>query len=248
MARRKNLNEEESQENKQNNDDTFGLPEIEYEPLKREQEQPKSEPVSASNVVNEGPQEQTIYEKEVVREEVQNDYAPAFDEEEERSPWPRILGILALLLVLGGGAYWFFGVYRPKQEAEKARLAQQAKEDEERRAQQEREAAERQRAEAEQRRADSLANLKPATGTIETLNDRTGRYYAVIASAVDGDLIMDHAQRLSAKGVSSKIIPPFGKAKFYRLAIAEGDNYNDTQTTADGLKGEYGGEVWVVKY
>ena len=59
---------------------------------------------------------------------------------------------------------------------------------------------------------------------------------------------MDHAKKLSAKGVSCKIIPPFGKAKFYRLAIAEGDNYTDTQATADGMKGEYGDALWVIKY
>jgi hypothetical protein len=49
--------------------------------------------------------------------------------------------------------------------------------------------------------------------------------------------------------VTSKIIPPFGKSKFHRLAIAEGETYAAAQATADGMKGgDYGNEVWVVKY
>ena len=90
---------------------------------------------------------------------------------------------------------------------------------------------------------------KPAIGTIETLSGRSGRYYVVVASAIDGDLIMDYAKKLSANGVSTKIIPPFGKSKFHRLAVAEGDTYPTTQETADGMKGgDYGDKVWVVKY
>jgi hypothetical protein len=81
------------------------------------------------------------------------------------------------------------------------------------------------------------------------LSGRSGRYYVVVASAIDGDLIMDYAKKLSAKGVSTKIIPPFGKSAFHRLAVADGDTYQTTQETADGLKGgDYGDKVWVVKY
>ena len=44
MARKKKLNEDQPQQNiNDSSDDTFGLPEIEYEPLKREEEKP-SEP------------------------------------------------------------------------------------------------------------------------------------------------------------------------------------------------------------
>jgi hypothetical protein len=60
---------------------------------------------------------------------------------------------------------------------------------------------------------------------------------------------MDYAKKLSSSGVTSKIIPPFGKSQFHRLAIAEGDSYANAQATADGIKGgEYGNDVWVVKY
>lgn len=242
MARKKKSNEDPDQpDNAENTDDTFGLPEIEYEPLKRE-EAPQAEQAPA---YEEEPK-RTVYEREEVHNEYTNTYE---DEDDDRgSPWPKILGIIALLAI-AGGAYWFFARYQPAQrEALKAQQEQLAREEAAKAERSRLEAEERTRAEAEQRRADSLANLQTKVGAIETLTERTRRYYVIVASAIDGDLIMDQAQKLSAKGVSSKIIPPFGKAKFYRLAIAEGDTYAATQTTADGMKSEYGDQVWVVRY
>jgi hypothetical protein len=154
------------------------------------------------------------------------------------------------LILIAGGAFWFFGIYQPKQKAaaEKIRLEQEAKDIEAARLERERLAEERRLAD-EQRRADSLATAKPAEGMVEALTERTGRYYVVIASAIDDDLIMDYAKDLSKKGVSTKIIPPFRKTKFSRLAIDSKDTYAEAQATADGLKGgDYGNEIWVVKY
>jgi hypothetical protein len=102
----------------------------------------------------------------------------------------------------------------------------------------------------QKRISDSLAAIaaKPAIGTIETLEGRTGLYYVVVASDIDDDLLMDYAKELSSKGVSSKIIPPHGRVRFYRLAIADGDSFANAQATADGLKTDYGDRVWVTKY
>jgi hypothetical protein len=249
MARRKKQNEDQSSENIENNDDTFGLPEIEYQPINREETQETQQTQETSETSSIPSEEPThTYEREEVHHEYNTTYENDLVDEERPSAWPKILGILAVLL-LAAGAYWFFRVYQPRQkmEAEKARQEQEAKDAASRKAEEER-IAEQRRLEDEQRRADSLANAKPAIGEIETLNERTGRYYVVVASAIDGDLIMDYAKKLSPKGVSSKIIPPHGKVKFYRLAIADGDTYATTQSTADGMKDQYGNAVWVVKY
>ncbi|NBP68850.1 MAG: hypothetical protein EBU52_08900, partial [Cytophagia bacterium] len=114
---------------------------------------------------------------------------------------------------------------------EQERLAQERLEEERRRAQ-----------------AEAEANAKPKEGSIETLSERTKRYYVVVSSSIDGDLVMDYAKKLSANGVNCKIIPPYGKVKFSRLTIAEGDTYASAQTLADGLKAQYGDGLWVIKY
>lgn len=259
MARKKKLNEDQPQDNINDaSDDTFGLPEIEYEPLKREEEKPTPEPEPEATEAAAEPVETTYTEEVRTTEErpssqehifhsTEEERYVTYEEEESSSPWPKILGIVALLLILGAGAWWYFAKYKPAQElaekqrieAENARIAAEKAKAEE---------AERLRLAEEQRKADSLANAKPAVGTIETLTDRTGRYYVIVASAVDGDLIMDYAKKLSPTGVSSKIIPPSGKVKFYRLAVAEGDTYASTQSTADELKSQYEGGAWVIKF
>lgn len=283
MARKKKQTEE-PQENLDNTDDTFGLPEVEYQPLKRDEpakteeplpEEPKtpdekvvvinepnpvipqpppaSDPASQfreSEPVEPEPAKEDTYEEKRTYESQHQTYQPSYTYKEEApSIWPKVLGIL-LLLAIVGGAVWYFAVYRPKQLAkqEQERKELQAIQEEARRKEDERLAAAK-RAEEEAKKATTQEQAKPAIGTIETLSGRSGRYYVVIASSIDGDLIMDYAKKLSTKGVSTKIIPPFGKSSFHRLAVAEGDTYPTTQETADGLKGgDYGDKVWVVKY
>jgi hypothetical protein len=162
---------------------------------------------------------------------------------------PTILAVLVIVL-LAGVAVWFFGFHQPKVRAEEERIRLEQQSEREKALKQQADLlAEQKRIEDEKRVADSLAALKPSEGTIETLSERSGRYYVVVASAIDDDLIMDYAKDLSKKGVSSKIIPPFGKTKFYRIAIDVADTYADAQTNADSKKGgDYGNDVWVVKY
>lgn len=245
MARKKKQDEDEPQDNANNGDETFGLPEIEYQPLKRE-ETPASETTSSTSQTSQHNENPIPMERD---ENPRNEDTSSYyvDEDEGNSPWPKILGIAAILLVLAG-AFWYFGMYRPKQQAaaERQRIEKEAEEARQREA----DLAEQRRVEDERRRADSLATLTavPPVGTIDTLSQRTGRYYVIVASAIDGDLIMDYAKTLSPKGVSPRIIMPYDTVKFYRLAVADGDTYSSTQATADQLKSEYTGGAWVLKY
>ncbi len=253
MARRKKQSEEDANnENKANeSDDSFGLPEIEYEPIRKDEE-----------VENSSSETQETPEPEQQEEQVYSNYESSQQEEqpaeestyrysayqEESSIWPKVLGIL-LVIVLALGATWYFVIYQPK---EKERIAQEEAAAEALRQKALLEKQEQDRLaeaarQAEQQRLDSLAAI-PKEGTIETLSDRTGRYYVVVASALDQDLLMDYAKDLSDKGVSSKIIPPFGRHKVSRISIAEGDSFDAAQTIANGLKAEYGDAVWVLKY
>jgi hypothetical protein len=263
MARRKKQDEEEQENINNESDDSFGLPEVEYQPLNREEpptttieteettytsststSEPEPEPVREEYVERE---EEVIEEREPEYDDSQPSYV---EEEEESSPiWPKVLIAILILAVVGAIGY-YLAFYRPQQLAkeEQAKKEQLAREAEAARKEADRIAALK-REEDEKRRADSLANLKPAAGTIEALSERTGRYYVVVASAIDDDLIHDHAVKLSKAGVTCWIIPPFGKTKFSRLAVDYKDNYTDAQATADGMKGgDYGNDIWVVKY
>jgi hypothetical protein len=231
-------------------DDTFGLPEIEYQPINRE-----AEPEQSSQ---EQPEEQTYsYQQEEQAssydsqsssetESAPNPYSYS-QQEEEPQLWPKVLGIL-LVVAIAVVALLYFMWYKPKQEEEKKLLAEKQKKEQEAAMRERERLAEEERIQAiERRKADSLAAI-PKIGVYEALNSPTGRYYVVIASAVDGDLIMDHAKKLSKDGVSTKIIPPFGKFKFYRLTIAEGDSYAEAQDIAETKKADFGDAVWVLRY
>ena len=289
MARKKKQTNEPPPENLDNTDDTFGLPEVEYQPLNRGEPEKTEEPVSqdlppeprdepvpdvvvineASNVESE-PEPKTVeptsfeFKESPTHEELHKDddfternryddvhqpYTPTYTyRDDSASMWPKVVGAILVLLLIGGGI-WYFMMYRPAQiaKAEQERRELLAIQEEARRKEADRQAA--LKREEEQKVAEALPPPAPAVGTIETLSGRSGRYYVVIASSIDGDLIMDYAKKLSANGVSTKIIPPFGKSSFHRLAVADGDTYATTQTTADGMKGgDYGDKLWVIKY
>jgi cytoskeletal protein RodZ len=244
MDRRDNPNEENENQGNES-DDTFGLPEIEYQPISREEQPTPSTEVEPERTYAEEESQQSTYQYNTPAEEPRSEYK--YVPEEEAPLWPKVLGIL-LVVVVALGAVLYFIWYKPKQEEEKRLLAKQKQEQEAQKKEQERLAEEtRLREEEERRKADSVANISK-TGVFETLSAPTGRYYVVIASAVDGDLIMDHAKKLGKEGVSTKIIPPFGKFKFYRLTIAEGDTYAEAQEIANSKKSEFGDAAWVLKY
>jgi hypothetical protein len=227
-------NTNDDAEEKPHEEENFGLPDIEYKPLDQLEETPRRAEEPAS-------EEHRSHESSMDDSET----APVYEEEEEgRSNAPFVITLIIALVVLVAGFMIYKYVYVPKQE--KARLDQLAKDKEaaERKAEEERQAK---IAEEERLKHEAEAKVKPS-GSIETLNQRTGHYFVIISSSIDGDLAMDQAKKLSAKGVSSKIIPPFGKWKFYRLGIGDFDSFSNAQTSADASKTEYGNALWVMKF
>lgn len=250
MARKKKTDDDESNKvnpaNGNDSDDTFGLPDIEYKPLNREEETPASTSTTSEEPVVEETRPVTPqYEYQQQPMEQTPDVTSYIPEEEEPAPvWPKVLGIL-IVIGLALGAAWYFVLYKPAQD--KIRLAKEQKELAEKQEQERLAEAQRLKDLEAQRIADSLANV-PKVGVIETLSERTGRYYVVAASAVDDDLLMDHAKKLSTQGISTKIIPPFGKYKLFRLTIADGDTFASAQEVANSKKADFGDAIWVLKY
>lgn len=241
MAKRNKDNEDQPGENQGNADDSadnFGLPDIEYKPLDREQETTQDPPLETAS-------ETESYSSGGSGGEGSQDYE--YDDEESPSRAPLIISLIIGLVIIAAGFLLYKYVYVPKQ-AEKERLEQLAKEKEiqDKKAEEARLAKE----EEDRKRAEAEAALKakPAEGSIETLSGRTRRYYVVVTSNVDDDLLMDYARKLSAKGVSSKVIPPFGNVKFFRLAIADFDSFSAAQSSADASKADYGPALWVIRY
>lgn len=251
MARRKKPTEDETNENlnksNDSSDDTFGLPDIEYKPLDRVEETTTVVETTTVYSSNEPEQQETVNEE--YHEQTTSEQPVEYPFEEEPAPvWPKVLAILVIVL-LAVGAAWYFVVYKPKADKEKedrAKLEDARKKhiaDSTANA----DALAQALRDAEKRKADSLANVSKV-GLFEILTERTGRYYVVAASAVDDDLLIDHSRKLAEKGISTKLIPPFRKYKFFRLTIADADTFAAAQQIADSKKAEFTDALWVLKY
>lgn len=232
MAKRKKPEDgpDDNLENGNESEDSFGLPDIEYKPLDENKEGAPSE-----RVPEEPKQERYVYTPPV----------------EEKSKAPLVIGLVITAVIIIAGFLIYNYVYKPGQEkAKQEELARQKaaadKAEKDKQARLAREADDaRQKAIAD---SVALANAKPPIGAIEVLTQRTRRYYVVISTAIDDDLVMDYAKKLSKQGIGTKIIPPFGNTKFTRLAIADHDTYAKAQANADEVKATYSNEVWVVRY
>lgn len=255
-------------------DDSFGLPDVDYQPLDRDEEAREEEPETSYEPEPEPepePEQSYSYtetEDSYTQEEDSTEYSSTYDEPhveqestyvpgsytppKDNSVVPKVLGLIFVLL-LAGAAIWWFGFYQPAKEAEeKAKIEQQKRMEEQKQreaeAQRERERLEREQAQREEEARLAAEEAKPEIGTIETISSRTGRYYVVIASAIDEDLAMDHAKKLSKEGISTTIIEPFGNSKFHRIAIENHDTWAAAEASATDLRGQYGDGVWVIKY
>jgi cytoskeletal protein RodZ len=236
---------EDENKNKES-EDNFGLPDLDYKPLDQldEPSESKIEPIEF-----EAGDSVTLHEEQPI-ERVERVDSHGFIPEprETKSNAPIIIGLLIGAVVLVASfMVWKYVIQPNNLKAQQEKLAKE-------KALKDKEAAQllaKQKEEEEERQrlaAEAAANAKPAIGTIEALTAPTRRYYVVVSSAIDADLAMDYAKKLSEKGVSSKIIPPFGKSKFSRLAIADHDSYASAQSNADAVKADFGNAVWVIRY
>lgn len=250
-------------------DDSFGLPDVDYKPLEDSdddlaedseiQSEEIQDEINASDSSEYESETSSSYDENDTESEGENDetateYVPGSysKPEEESSNVGKVVGIV-VILVLAALSIWYFVSYRPAQQAEQDRIEQIEKQEEAKKLEQEKKAkAERDaRIAAEQeaaRLAQDEADAEPESGTVETINSRTGRFYIVVASALDGDLAMDYANKLAGEGLSISIIPPFGTGKFHRISVDDADTWAAAESRASELKSEYGEDVWVIKY
>jgi len=87
-------------------------------------------------------------------------------------------------------------------------------------------------------------------GSFEAINDRTGRYYVVLNSFIDGDLAKDYAQNLATDGIDTKIIPPSEIKKGFHRVVLSNDygSWQSAEASLGELKGIFGETIWVLKY
>ena len=199
-------------------DNEYGLPEAEYSPLQ---------------------QEQPVYHEEAAHTNFVSD--EDIQPQQKASSWPMWAALGVILLLAGIFVYFFVieGDPEPEKVAEVPETSVEAA------------VIPEETAPAEPVEDEWTAPVEEepkAAGTVSSISSRTGRYYVIAGSFIDGDLAQDYAEELAKKGMDAKIIEPSGTRKFYRLSVKDGESLVDLQAELDSLRAEFGENVWIVKY
>lgn len=180
-------------------------------------------------------QEQPVAAQEPYRQKREIDLQP----QESSSSWPIWTGLIILLAVAGFSLYYFV-FNTPEEEIAVPVAVTQPQEPVQ---------------EAEPEVAEPVAPVEeswtptaPKEGSITAISARTGRYYVVVGSFIDGDMAGDYAKKLAAEGRQVTLIEPSGNRKFYRLGIMDAASFDEASAQLDDLKNTFGQEIWVYKY
>lgn len=257
----KDPNDDELNKDEEDNineaDDSFGLPDLEFNELDEEsvEEEPvHSEPDNIEETEDSSDEEEAV---EPYSEEESEEFdagkekapKPSYVPPKPESNTPKIIAALVITLVISAGV-WYFMFYRPQVAAtEKARIEAENK------AIADEAAAARKRADEERLATEEVANeaadedeQASQESTFSTISESTGRYYVVIESFVDSDMAADYGKELATKGFSTALLSPQGKRKFHRLTVGDYETFVAAQEEANRLKGEFGEDLWVLKY
>lgn len=290
-------NEDQNKENDNNweDDDNFGLPDVEFTPIDRskeveedsgtEEEFTFAQPDSNYESDESDPED---FELEYPGDQENfEDHHRITEVKEKKSSGGIIITIIVLIVLIGGvlGYIYYLKpmmddekyqelitdgdskmssslwdeaivVYQqaldlkpsetyPEEQIDKANAAKEAAA----KKKAEDEAAAKKAAEEARLKAEAEAAAKnPEPGTVQTLSERTGRFYVVVASNIDGDLAMDFAKRLSMSGNSPIVIPSNKKGGYTRVCLGgDFDSASSAQAHADEIKGQYN-NAWIVKF
>ncbi len=242
-------------------DDSFGLPDLDYKPLDEEEstetdeeissEDENVEPVAEEEVENNFSEETETEEESSIREEDESEKpALRYQMEEKSSNAPKIIGgvigVLALVAII-----WYFGFYQ-KQQKELA-AAEKAKQEEiDKKKAAEVEAARKKKAAADAAAAEetqvAAEMQEQANAGVQILSERSGRYYIVLESFIDADFAKDFGNKIAQEGTPSFLIPPYSKKKMQRVAIGGYDSMAEAQSALNDLPEEFGTGKWILKY
>jgi LPXTG-motif cell wall-anchored protein len=156
---------------------------------------------------------------------------------ESRTTWPIWLGAVVLLLGLAGFALYFF-VFAQEEVPVTPPVVERVVEEPEPIFEESEPIME----------AEEWVPTKPESGEITTISGRTGRYYVIVGSFIDSDMAADYAVKLSKLGNTVTIIEPTGNRKFYRLAVKDGESFDELNEELDTFRSTFGQDIWVVRY
>ena len=192
----------------------YGLPELNFEPIKREEEVQEPKPVQNK--------------------------VPKKEEKKKNNIVPVLVGVLVIVLIFGAALYYF--VLREPEVEQQAYVPYEPEVPEV----------------VEEEPVDNSADFAPietndfpaetTEGSITIINERTQRNYIVVGSFFDEDNANDYANLLASRGINAKLIQPSRGRRFYKLAVADFDTFDEASDQISTYKETYGEQIWVLTY
>ncbi|GAA5031024.1 hypothetical protein GCM10011506_21610 [Marivirga lumbricoides] len=252
MAKKDKNEDEYKDENFDNsynqNDEDFGLPDLDDESTSEQNETSYEEPHASDDTDSERlsdveepsdspylddttePEQSQTYD-EIYEED---NHMPAYEPPKKQSVAPIII-TLSILVVLAAVLVYFFFF----KESEPPKMAKEPVKDTTTYVVEK---------PVEVEEPEVVEPEEPKIGVVNTLSTRTGRSYVVVGSFFDADMAGDYAEDLANQGMNAYIIPPFGKSKFNRVAIEETASFSDANARASELAGQFKEQPWPLKY
>jgi hypothetical protein len=227
--------------------DDFGLPEIEEsesdaetisDPVPESWEDKPEEDTFSNDTFGESAGETSeseyVYDEDPVTGE-EEEYKSSYYEEEygqKKSPvgWI-VFGVLALILIIAAVIWFMKGEPEPAPVVVAPKVVEEVIEE----------------PEPVVEEVTVVEEVAQQPGVYE-INQPTGRYYVIVASSVDFDLVHDYAEKLAKKGMVCEILAPRGNKLFHRLSVANYVSLNDASLKSEQLKSSMGEGVWVIRY
>jgi poly-beta-1,6-N-acetyl-D-glucosamine synthase len=86
------------------------------------------------------------------------------------------------------------------------------------------------------------------SGIIDTVMEKTGTYYIIVASVLNPEFVQEYTRKLSKKGIDSVIIPNYTTHQYNLVSVSHSADLDDAKQQLAALKPEYGDGIWILKY
>jgi nucleoid DNA-binding protein len=94
---------------------------------------------------------------------------------------------------------------------------------------------------------DNTSSNSGSFGSDATISSKTNRYYVIVGGFNIKDNATRLKEKLSGKGLDSKIIEPTGRGHLYKVSLGDFDTFRGANSRAKELAAEYE-NLWVMKY
>ncbi|MBX9853674.1 MAG: SPOR domain-containing protein [Cytophagaceae bacterium] len=95
---------------------------------------------------------------------------------------------------------------------------------------------------------DSSQFVAEETSGSQIITSQTGRFFIVAGSFKNRENAMKLREKFENESVNASLIEPYGKKKFYRVAIADFDSKESAKQKLTELEAQYGKSLWILTY